>query len=64
MTQFVYNNSFHSVISITLFMAAKGFIPHFGIKVFYEPEAAHTLNYNQKLTDVFICKIIAFKTDC
>ena len=46
MAQFAYNNLFHSAISITLFMAIKGFMPCSGIKVLYESEAVHTSNYN------------------
>ena len=63
MAQFAYNNSFHSVIGTALFMAAKGFMPCSGTKVLYEPETAHTPNHNQELTDVFIHKMIALKTD-
>ena len=64
MTQFAYNNSFHSVISITLFIIIKDFTLCSGIKVLYEPETAHTLNHNQKLTDSFICKMAALKIKC
>ena len=64
MIQFVYNNSFHSVINTALFMIIKDFTPHFKIKVLYESEAAHISNHNQKLTNVFIHKMIALKTDC
>ena len=64
MAQFVYNNSFHSVINTALFMAAKSFMPYSGTKVLYEPEAVHTSNHNQELTDDFICKIAVLKTRC
>ena len=64
MAQFVYNNSFHSAISTALFMAIKDFIPCFETEVLYKPEAVHTLNHNQKLTDGFICKMIMLKTEC
>ena len=64
MAQFAYNNLFHSAIGITLFMAIKGFMPHSGIKVLYEPEAVHTSNHNQELADAFIHKMIALKTGC
>ena len=60
--QFAYNNSFHSAISITLFMAIKGFMPHSETEVLYKPEAAHTSNHNQELADAFICKMIVLKT--
>ena len=64
MVQFAYNNLFHSAISTTSFMAAKGFTPHFGTEVLYKPEAAHTPNHNQKLANVFIHKITALKIKC
>ena len=64
MTQFVYNNSFHSVISTAPFMAVKDFTFHSGIKILYEPEAAHTPNHNQELIDDFIHKMTAFKIRC
>ena len=64
MTQFVYNNLFHSSICISSFMAAKGFMPHSGTEVLYESETAHTSNYNQVLTDTFIHKMTVFKTEC
>ena len=46
MAQFAYNNLFHSIISIALFMAVKGFMPCSETEVLYEPEAAHTPNHN------------------
>ena len=64
MTQFAYNNLFHSVIGTALFMAVKGFMPCSGTEVFYKSEAVHTPNHNQELTDVFIHKMAALKTDC
>ena len=64
MAQFVYNNLFHSVIDTALFMAAKDFMLCSGTEVLYEPEAVHTPNHNQELTDAFICKIAALKIDC
>ena len=48
MAQFVYNNLFHLVISITSFMAAKGFTFHSETEVF----------------DAFIHKMTALKTGC
>ena len=63
MTQFAYNNSFHSVIDITPFMITKDFMPHSGTKILYEPEPTHTPNHNQELTDIFICKMTAFKIE-
>ena len=45
-------------------MAAKGFMPCSGIKVLYEPEAAHTPNYNQELADGFIHKMAVLKIRC
>ena len=62
MVQFVYNNSFHSTISTTLFMTVKGFMLHSGTEVLYEPEAVHTSNHNQELADAFICKMAVLKT--
>ena len=64
MTQFVYNNLFHSAISTALFMAIKGFMLCSGTEVLYEPEAVHTSNHNQELTDGFIHKMVVFKTEC
>ena len=64
MAQFVYNNLFHSTISITLFIAAKSFMSCSGTEVLYESETVHTPNHNQKLTDVFICKMAVLKTGC
>ena len=62
--QFVYNNLFWSVISTALFMTIKGFMPHSETEVLYESETVHTPNHNQKLTDTFIHKMAALKTDC
>ena len=45
-------------------MTTKDFIFHSETEVLYEPESAHTLNYNQELTDIFIHKMTAFKTEC
>ena len=45
-------------------MITKSFILCFETEILYESEPIHTPNYNQKLTDVFICKMIAFKTRC
>ena len=64
MAQFVYNNSFHSTICISSFIAIKGFTLHSGTEVLYESETVHTLNYNQKLTDAFIHKMAVLKTGC
>ena len=64
MTQFVYNNSFHSAIGTALFMAAKGFTFHSGTEILYEPEPTHTLNHNQELADAFIHKMTVLKTGC
>ena len=64
MTQFVYNNSFHSAISTALFMTVKNFMLCFGIEILYESKAVHTLNHNQKLTDDFIHKMAVLKTEC
>ena len=64
MTQFAYNNLFHSIINITLFMAIKGFTPCSGTEVLYEPETVYTPNYNQKLVDSFIYKMTALKIRC
>ena len=64
MVQFVYNNLFHFSICISLFIAIKNFTPHSGTKVLYESELAHTSNHNQKLIDIFIHKMTAFKTEC
>ena len=64
MAQFAYNNSFHSAIDTTLFIIIKNFMLHSGTEVFYKPEAAHTPNHNQKLTDAFIHKMAVLKTGC
>ena len=64
MAQFAYNNSFHLVINTASFMVVKNFMPCSRTEILYESEAAHTSNHNQKLTDAFICKIAALKTDC
>ena len=45
-------------------MAVKGFTPHSKTEVLYKSEFAHILNHNQELIDVFIHKMIVFKTEC
>ena len=45
-------------------MVTKGFIFCSETEVFYEPEAAHTSNYNQELIYVFIHKMAMLKTGC
>ena len=45
-------------------MTVKGFTLCSGTEVFYEPEAAHTPNHNQELTDTFIHKMTVLKTEC
>ena len=45
-------------------MTVKDFTPHSGTEVFYKSATAYTSNYNQKLTDIFIHKIIIFKIRC
>ena len=45
-------------------MAAKGFMPHSGTEILYEPEAVHTPNHNQELADAFIHKMAALKIRC
>ena len=42
-------------------MTVKDFTFYSETEVLYESETAHTSNYNQKLTDVFIHKMVAFK---
>ena len=64
MIQFAYNNSFHSIISISPFMITKDFMLHSGTEVLYEPEPTHTPNYNQKQADALICKLAVLKTEC
>ena len=44
-------------------MAVKGFMLCSGTEILYKPEPVHTLNHNQKLINVFICKMIAFKIE-
>ena len=63
-TQFAYNNSFHSVIDIISFIVIKNFTPCSDTKILYESEPTHTPNHNQELTDAFICKMTALKTRC
>ena len=45
-------------------MIIKSFTLCSGIKILYESELTHTLNYNQKLTDIFICKMTVLKIRC
>ena len=62
--QFAYNNSFHSIIGISPFMVIKGFMPHSGTEVLYEPELMHTPNHNQEQTDALIHKLTVLKIRC
>ena len=64
MAQFIYNNLFHSAISTTSFMTAKGFTLCSGTEVLYESKAVHTPNHNQELADGFIHKMAVLKTEC